>query len=113
MLKKIARLLNLKSLTAFALTFLLGIGTNFFTGNYWFYFTAAETFTRAEAEAKLNKRIAENCFNQSEPLQGTVVSYHRNNVDGRILIDIKWDKPLFGKHEKTSQGIDVYRHCTK
>ena len=111
MLKKIVRSFNSKSLATFALAFFIGCGTNFVSGNYWFYFNVRETFTKAEAEAKLGKRVIDNCLDKSEPTKGTIVSYHRYNADGQIWIDIKWDKPFLGKYEKLGQSIETYSRC--
>lgn len=111
MLKKIVRLFNLKFPAAFVTAFFLGFGVNSLTGNYWFYFNVTETFTKAEAEAKLNKRVIDNCLDKSAPTKGTVVSYHRSNPDERIYVDIKWDKPFLGKYEKLGQDIETYSRC--
>lgn len=111
MLKKIARLFTFKSLAAFALTFLLGVLINSLSGNYYFYFTVKKTFTKAEAEAKLNKRVILNCSDNYEHVEGTVISYHHFNGEPDIDIDIKWDKPIYGKYEKLSFRIDTYSRC--
>lgn len=109
MFKKVVRFFKLKFVAVFALTFFLGVLINSLSGSYWFYLTVKETFTKADADAKLNKRVVGTCFNNSEQIKATVVSYHHMN--GEIFVDIKWDKPLFGNQRTIGASIDFYSHC--
>ncbi len=104
MLKKVTRFFTVRFLAVFALTFFLGFGINSLSGNYWFYLIVTETFTNAEAEAKLNKQIAAKCLGDSKPARGTVVSIHQTHFGGQILIGIEWDEPLLGKYEQSFVG---------
>ncbi len=69
------------------------------------------TFTKAEAEAKINKRVTDNCLDKSKPTKGTIVSYHQYNSGGSIWIDIKWDEPFLGKYKILGQEIETYSRC--
>lgn len=111
MLKKFVRLFTLKSLAAFALTFFLGVLINTLSGNYWFYFNVAETFTKAEAEAKLNRQVIAKCSGDTQTSRGTVVSYHQSQFDRQIVIGVKWDGPLLGKYGQLDVGKDFYERC--
>lgn len=111
MLEKIVRLFTLKPLATFALTFLLGVLINSFSGNYWFYFKVTETFTKAEAKAKLNKRVIAKCSGDTQTSRGTVVSYHQSQFDRQIVIGVKWDGPLLGKYGQLDVGKDFYERC--
>lgn len=103
--------LKLKRLATFAAAFLIAVGINAVSGNYWFYFNAAKTFTKAEAAAKLNKRVIDNCLDKSKPTKGTIVSYHQYKSGESIWIDIKWDEPFLGKYETLGEDIETYSRC--
>lgn len=111
MLRKISQPLKLKYLTAFAATFMIAVGINAATGNYWFNFRITKTFTKVEAEAKLSKRIVAKCPGDSKALQGTIISYHKNDFSGQVVVEVKWEKPLLGKYTQSNVDKTFYEKC--
>ena len=109
-IRKLKSFINVKTLSVFALTLFLGLFFNSIFGRHIFRYSITETFTESEAEAKLNKRVMDTCFDNPERTMGTVVSYHRKS-NGEMFVDIKYDKLIQGKFEKISSGIGVYRKC--
>lgn len=107
-IKKLKSFFNLKTLAVFALALSTGLISDSIFGRHIFRYSIVETFTQTEAEAKLNKKITASCY--KNPERGTITSYRREN-DGRILLEIKWDKPLFGKFDKTNFDKENYRLC--
>jgi hypothetical protein len=103
-IKKLKSFFNLKTLAVFTLALFLGLISNSIFGRHIF----VETFTRVEAEAKLNKRVTDKCF--ENPEQGTVTSYRRED-SGEISVEIKWDKPISGKYDKFYFGKETYQQC--
>ena len=111
MFYKLIQLSKSKFLAAFVLTFLIGLTVNAVSGNYRFCFNIAETFTKAEAESKLNKRITAKCSGDSKAVQGTVISYHSNRFDSQFVIEVEWDEPLLGRYGQSGMGKEFYEHC--
>ena len=109
-LKNLKFFINIKTILVFALTIFLGLFCNSIFGRHIFRYSIVETFTLAEAEAKLNKRVTATCFENSEPVKGIVTSYHRED-SGQISVEIKWDNLIMGKFDKLNFNKEVYRVC--
>lgn len=107
-IKKLKSFFNLKTLAVFALALFLGLISDSIFGRHIFRYSIVETFTQAEAEAKLNKRVAESCF--KNPEQGTVTLYRRE-TNGEISVIIEWDKPIAGKFNNFGFGKETYQQC--
>ena len=109
-ISKLKSFINLKTLSVFALTILLGLTFNSIFGRYIFRYWIVETFTLSEAKAKLDRRVTATCFEKSGLISGTVISYQRDS-DRQISIKIKWDKPLMGKFDTVDFGKETYQNC--
>ncbi len=106
------RLINLKSffntktLAVFALALTIGLTSNLIFGRYIFRYSIIETFTQAEVEAKLNKKIRVD-FHSSAKI-GTVISY-RTEINGEIYVEIRFDSPMAGVRDKLGFNKENYQ----
>ena len=109
-LKNLKSFINLKTISVFVITILLGLLFNSIFGRHIFRYSITETFTQSEAAAKLNKRVTATCFGDSKTIKGTVTSYERE-ADGQVSVEIKWDELVMGKFDKFNFNKEVYRVC--
>lgn len=105
---KIKSFLNPKIFPIFAVALFLGLFSDSIFGRYIFRYQITETFTRAEAEAMINRKVTATCF--KNPELGMITSYTKHD-DGQITVEITWDKPISGKFDKFNLGKETYRRC--
>lgn len=109
MLKKLSKIITLKTLPIFAVAFLIGNLINSFTGNYLIIFSVEKNFTRSEAQGLINQRVECRCM--KIPAVGTVISQQTDEIDKQRKISIEWDIPLMGKFETTNQDKKFFEQC--
>ena len=101
-----------KTVAAFTMAICAGLFFNSIFGGYIVGYTFEETFTRAEAEAKLNERVTETCLENLGNIDGTVVSYKRER-GGQITVAVKFDKPILEKFDTISFDKETFQKCMK
>lgn len=109
--KRLKSFVNIKTLSAFTLALILGLMFNSIFGRHIFKYSITETFTKKEAEAKLNKRVRADFSGKF--VTGTVVS-HGMDESGENYISVTFDSPILdtpttGKIYKLDYGKEVYR----
>jgi hypothetical protein len=111
MLEIFFRFFALRFSLTFATAFFIGIAANALTGNYQITVTFDETFTKAEVESLLDKKVSDKCFQSPAENTGTIVSHGIDDFSRTRFIEIKWKAPIAGKHETTIQGKEFFERC--
>lgn len=109
MIKKLPKIITLKTLAIFAAAFLLGIMINSFTGNYGINFSVEKNFTRSEAQTLINQRVECKCM--KIPSSGTVISQQTDKINKKRMISVEWDTPLMGKFKSSNQDKKFFEQC--
>lgn len=102
-----------KFLPTFAVAFVLGIALNAYFGRYAISYSVTETFTKAEAESLLNKRILDKCLGKTEAKSATVVSYEKYKYTGTTDLVIEFDQALLGRFKTVNYNKEIFEKCVE